>query len=154
MAIVTRRLGMLCMALMVALGILWGQTVDASSGGTYPPIAQPGSGQPPGICYVCFNGITSISEKTLFHMSNYPNKASVEMSFTFVGNAASVSYAVQPANAPNPPTPGEYWSVPLQQSGQYAAYQVLDVGTQHRFYAKVVDTNGNTYTKELTFWVS
>jgi len=152
--IFTRRLGMLCMALLLAVGILGTQAVGASNISNQPPILQPGAGQQPGVCFVCFNGITSISQKTLFHMSNYPGKASVEMSFTFVGNEASVSYAVQSANAPNPPTPGEYWNMPLQNSGQYAAYQVLEVGTQHRFYVKVVDTNGNTYAKELTFWVS
>jgi hypothetical protein len=150
----TRRLGTFGMALILALGILGSQAVGASSISNQPPILQPGGGQQPGICYVCFNGITSISEKTLFHMSNYPDKASVEMAFTFTGNEASVSYAVQPASAPNPPTPGEYWNMPLQNSGQYAAYEIFTVGTQHRFFVKVVDTNGNTYTKELTFWVS
>lgn len=87
-------------------------------------------------------------------MTNHPDNARVEMSFTFIGNEAVVSDAVQPANAPNPPTQGEYRSIPRQQSGQYAAYKVLTARTQHRFYAKVVDTNGTMYTKEFIFWVS
>jgi hypothetical protein len=149
--IFTRRLGTLCMASMLALGILGPQSAVASNNSNQPPILQSGGGQQPGVCYICFNGITSIGEKSLFHMSNYPGKASVEMPFTFVGNEATVSYAVQPANAPNPPTPGEYWNMPLQNSGQYAAYEALTVNSQHRFFVKVVDTIGTTYTKELTF---
>src|SRR4051794_16779220 len=94
--IFTRRIGTFCMALMLALGILGAQAVGASNNSNQPPILQPVGGQQPGICYVCFNGVTSIGEKTLFHMSNYPDKASVEMSFTFIGNEATVSYAVQP----------------------------------------------------------
>lgn len=151
----TRRFGILFMALMLAVGIIGPQAVGASSGSNFPPITEPGVGQQPGICIVCLaSGITSISEKTLFHASNFPNKASVEMDFTFVGQAASVSYAVQSAYAPNPPTPGSYWNLPIQNNGQYAAYQYLDVGSPYRFYAQVVDIHGNTYAKELTFWAA
>src|SRR3954451_9574953 len=100
----TRRLGIFFMALMMAVGILGAQAVGASNVGNQPQIQEPGV-QPPGICYLCFEGITNIQAKSLFHASNYPGLASVDMSFDFVGPAASVSYAVQPANAPAPPTP-------------------------------------------------
>src|SRR5258708_10892324 len=111
--IVTRRLGTLCMALMLALGILGSQAVSASNNSNHPPILQPGGGQQPGICYLCFNVITSISHKTLSHISNYPGNASVEMPFTFVANEPSFSYAAQSANVPNPPTLGHYWNMPF-----------------------------------------
>lgn len=149
-----RHFGIAFMALMLTIGIVGPQAVGASSGGAFPPINEPGAGQPPGVCVVCLVGITSISETMLFHASNYPNKSMVEMSFTFVGQEASVSYAVQSALAPNPPTPGTYANLPLQSNGQYSAYQYLDTGAEYRFYARVVDTNGNTYTKALTFWVA
>src|SRR5205814_2021388 len=121
--------------------------------GNQPQIQEPGV-QPPGICYLCFEGITNIQAKSLFHASNYPGLASVDMSFDFVGPAASVSYAVQPANAPAPPTPGSYVPLALQNSGHYDAYKFLNVGWQYRLYAKVVDTNGQTFSKELLFTVS
>src|SRR5947208_14580521 len=110
----SRRFGVLFVGLMLALGVLGAQAVGASSNSNQPPIAEPGAGQPPGICLPCFWGITNVQQKTLFHPSNYPGKSMVEVTFDFVGDEASVMYTIQPANAPNPPTPGAYWHAQLQ----------------------------------------
>jgi hypothetical protein len=150
----SRRFGILFMGLMLTLGVIGAQSVGAANTGNYPPvIQQPGSGQP-GICLPCFWGITNLQQKTLFHASNFPNKSMVQVTFDFVGDETSVMYAIQPANAPNPPTPGEYWHAQLQASGHYEDDQYLTKGGHYRFYVTVVDTYGTSYSKVLDFWTA
>jgi hypothetical protein len=76
----------------------------------------------------------------------------VEMTFDFVGSAASVGYVVRAANAPAPPPPGEYWNAPLQANGHYENDEYLTAGGHYRFYVRVVGTNGITYAQVLDFW--
>jgi hypothetical protein len=93
-----------------------------STGGLNPTTG--GSGQVPSICYPCFWSPSNLQQKTLFYAANYPNLASVEMTWDFNGQAASVAYVVQAATAPAPAA-SAYFKMPLQQSGHYAAYQYL-----------------------------
>jgi hypothetical protein len=148
----SRRFGILFLGLMLTIGLIGAQTVGARA------LPQPGSvnpiaGQPPGICYPCFWGITGMQEKTLFYASNYPNLAMVDMSWNFNGQATNVSYVVQAAGAPAPAA-NAYFSMPLQANGHYDVYQYLTKGAQYSLYVHVVDHYGTSYAQVYTFWVS
>jgi hypothetical protein len=154
----SRRFGILVFALLLTLGLAGAQTVSARA--LPPPIIphstggqNPTGGQVPTICYPCFWGLSNLQEKTLFYASNYPNLASVEMTWDFNGQAASVAYVVQAANAPAPAA-GAYFKLALQPSGHYAAYQYLNKGGHYRLYVQAVDTYGTTHAQMLDFWVS
>jgi hypothetical protein len=150
----SRRCGILFMGLLLTLGVLGAQTVGAANPSNHPPVLQqPGAGQP-GICLPCLWGITNVQQQTLFHPSNYPGKSLVEVTFDFVGDEASVAYAIQPANAPNPPAPGDYWHAQLQGNSHYEDDQYLTKDGHYRFYVTVVDTYGTSYSKVLDFWAA
>lgn len=149
----SRRFGILFMGLMMAMGVLGVHAVSASNT-NQPPIMEPGAGQPQSICLPCYWGIKNLQQTTLFHASNYPGKSMVEVTFDFYGDETSVAYAMQPANAPNPPAPGDYWNAALKANSHYEADQYLNAGGHYKFYVKVMATNGQTYAQVLDFWAS
>ena len=151
-AALSRRFGILALGLLLTIGLIGAQSVGARALPPPGPVISPVAGQP-SLCYVCFWGITNMQEKTLFYASNYPNLASVDMSWNFNGQAATVSYVAQAASAPAPAA-SAYFSVPLQASGHYDAYQYLTKGAQYSLYVLVVDKYGTNYSQVYTFWVS